>query len=120
MSPSYHNDILRLAQNGAALTLQVVTPGVGGYNPSTGVLAASSSSNHNLRGIVTTYLEKNGNNSMVMNSYRKVMIPAISILGIIPKQNDIIIQDGKSLVITQVQTIQNTGFNLAYLCQVKI
>lgn len=112
-------DIKRLINTaGETLTLIKVTPGVGGYSPATG-LAAPTTRNYTFKGCITNYKDDTEKGTLIVDQYRKVIIPAQG-LAVTPAVQDKVTKLGLTYKITDVQQIVFAGQLIAYICQVKV
>ena len=112
-------DLLKLVQDfGESLTLRKVTTG-GTYNPATGQIDGSSTTDYSFTGYMYNYDSGiSGNMDMVVRGIRKCVIPALG-LAVEPDTDDLVVGNGDNVKIISVVTIFSAGTRICYLCDVR-
>ena len=109
-------DLLSLVQDfGEALILRQITTD-GTYNPATGSVAGSSTTDTPLSGYMYDYNTLNP--SEVIRGSRKCVIPSLGFTPE-PEPDDLILGRGDTVKISRVVTIWSDGTAVCYLCDVE-
>jgi len=109
-------DLLSLVQDfGEALILRQITT-AGTYNPATGSVAGSSSTDTAFTGYMYDYTTLNP--SEVIRGKRKCVIPSLGLTPE-PEPDDIVLGNGDTVKISRVVTIWSAGTAVCYLCDVE-
>ena len=109
-------DLLSLVQDfGEALILRQITTD-GTYNPATGSVAGSSTTDTPFSGYMYDYNTLNP--SEVIRGSRKCVIPSLGLTPE-PEPDDIILGNGDTVKISRVVTIWSDGTAVCYLCDVE-
>jgi hypothetical protein len=108
-------DLLNLVRDfGESLTLRKVTTD-GTYDPTTGAVNGSTSTDYTVTGYFYNYETLTAD--QVRKGTRKCVIS--SVLAVQPDEDDQLIGNGDSVVITSVTTIFSNGAALCYICHVE-
>tara|TARA_R110000796_G_scaffold32704_1_gene85404 strand:+ start:138 stop:485 length:348 start_codon:yes stop_codon:yes gene_type:complete len=108
-------DLLNLVRNfGESLTLSKVNAD-GSYNPTTGTIDGSTSTDHTVLGYFYNY--ETLNVDQIRKGTRKCVISAVE--GIIPDEDDKLLGNGDAVVITSVTTIFSSGSAICFICHVE-
>lgn len=108
-------DLYRLVRDfGEVLTLRKVTTD-GTYNPATGSVDGSASTDYTVTGYFYNY--ETLNVDQIRKGTRKCVISAVA--GVQPDEDDQLIGNGDGVVITSVTTIFSNGAPLCYICHVE-
>jgi hypothetical protein len=99
---------------GQDITLRKVTTD-GTYNPSTGSVSSSATTDYTVTGYFYNY--DNMNIDQVVRGKRKCLISALD--GVEPDTQDIIIGSGDKVSISSVTTIFSNGGAVCYICHVE-
>jgi hypothetical protein len=99
---------------GESLTLRKVTTD-GSYNPATGAVDGSASTDYSLTGYFYNY--ETLNVDQIRKGTRKCVLSALG--GVQPDEDDQLIGNGDTVVITSVTTIFSDGVALCYICHVE-
>lgn len=109
-------DLLKLVQgHGESLTLSKKTT-AGTYNPATGQVEGSATTNYSFTGYFYNY--ETLNVDQVKRGTRKCVVPALG-FPVEPDENDTISGNNDSVVIVSVTTIFSGGSPVCYLCHVE-
>ena len=109
-------DLLNLVRDfGEPLTLGKTTT-AGSYNPATGSVAGSVTTNYSITGYFYNYEIMNVD--QIRKGTRKCVIPALG-LAVEPDDEDTITGNGDTVVIDSVTTIFSDGSPICYLCHVR-
>jgi hypothetical protein len=108
-------DLLNLVRDfGEDLTLRKVTTS-GSYNPATGQVDSSATTDYSVTGYFYNY--ETLNVDQIRKGTRKCVISALE--GYIPDEDDQLIGNGDTVVITAVTTIFSDGNAVCYICHVE-
>ena len=99
---------------GQPVTLRKVTTD-GSYNPSTGSVSGSATTDHTVTGYFYNY--DNMNIDQVVRGKRKCLISALD--GVEPDTQDLILGNGDTVSISSVTTIFSNGAAVCYICHVE-
>jgi hypothetical protein len=108
-------DLLNLVRDfGESLTLRKVTTD-GNYDPATGSVSGSASTDYTVTGYFYNY------ETLTVDQVRKGTRKCVlsSVIGVQPDEDDQLIGNGDSVVITSVTTIFSNGAALCYICHVE-
>jgi hypothetical protein len=106
-------DVGRLMQDfGAALTL--ARPSVGTYNPATGAMPASTSTNFTVQGVFVNYEDRNVDGTVVRAGDRRLLVSAQGSTTI-PQIGDRV----SGLQVIDVRTVAPRGVTIAWACQMR-
>ena len=109
-------DLLNLVRDfGEALTLRQITTD-GTYDPATGSVAGSSTTDTAFTGYMYNYT--NLNPSEVIRGTRKCVIPSLGFTPE-PEPDDLILGNGDAVKISHVVTIFSNGSPVCYICDVE-
>jgi hypothetical protein len=109
-------DLLNLVRDfGEALTLRKITTN-GTYDPATGSVAGSSTTDTAFTGYMYNYASLNP--SEVIRGTRKCVIPSLG-FSPEPEPDDLILGNGDTVKISRVLTIWSDGTAVCYLCDVE-
>ena len=109
-------DLLNLVRDfGETLTLRQITPD-GTYDPATGSVAGSSTTDTAFTGYMYNYT--NLNPSEIVRGSRKCVIPSLGFTPE-PEPDDLILGNGDTVKISRVVTIFSNGTAVCYLCDVE-
>tara|TARA_R110002167_G_scaffold180153_1_gene380366 strand:- start:465 stop:815 length:351 start_codon:yes stop_codon:yes gene_type:complete len=109
-------DLLRLVEDfGEPLTLRQITTG-GNYNPSTGSVSGSATTDYLFTGYFYDYSNQNPNE--IIRGTRKCVIPSLG-LAVDPFPDDLIIGNGDTVRVTRAVSIFSNGRSMCYLCDVQ-
>jgi len=109
-------DLLNLVRDfGEALTLRKITTD-GTYDPATGSVAGSSTTDTAFTGYMYNYASLNP--SEVIRGTRKCVIPSLG-FSPEPEPDDLILGNGDTVKISRVVTIWSNGSAVCYLCDVE-
>ena len=109
-------DLLNLVRDfGETLTLRQITTD-GTYNPATGSVAGSSTTDTAFTGYMYNYT--NLNPSEVIRGSRKCVIPSLGFTPE-PEPDALILGNGDTVKISRVVTIWSNGNSVCYLCDVE-
>jgi hypothetical protein len=108
-------DLYKLVRDfGESLTLKKVTTD-GSYNPATGIVDGSATTDYTVTGYFYNY--ETLNVDQIRNGTRKCVISAVA--GIQPDEDDKLVGNGDTVVITSVTTIFSNGSAVCYICHVE-
>ena len=108
-------DLLNLVRDfGQPLVLNKVTS-EGSYNPATGAVDGSASTEYSLTGYFYNY--ETLNVDQIRKGTRKCVLSALE--GFVPDEDDQLIGNGDTVVITSVTTVFSDGVALCYICHVE-
>jgi hypothetical protein len=108
-------DLYNLVRDyGQSLTLSKVTTD-GAYNPATGSVDGSATTNYTVTGYFYNY--ETLNVDQIRKGTRKCVISALS--GVQPDEDDKLVGSGDAVVITSVTTIYSNGSAICYICHVE-
>ena len=108
-------DLLNLVRNfGESLTLNKVTL-EGSYNPVTGIVDGSTTTDYTVIGYFYNYDTLNVD--QIQKGTRKCVISAVA--GVQPDEDDKLVGNGDTVVITSVTTIFSNGAAICYICHVE-
>ena len=108
-------DLYKLVRDfGEDLTLRKLTTG-GSYNPATGAVDGSATTDYTVRGYFYNY--ETLNVDQIRKGTRKCVISALS--GYVPDEDDQLLGNGDTVVITSVTTIYSQGAAICYICHVE-
>lgn len=108
-------DLFNLVRNfGESLTLRKVTTD-GSYNPATGLVEGSATTDHTVTGYFYNY--ETLTVDQIRRGTRKCVISAVA--GVEPDEDDQLIGNGDAVVITSVTTIFSNGAAICYICHVE-
>lgn len=112
-------DLLNLVRDfGESLTLRKVTTD-GSYNPATGEVDGSGTTDYNFTGYMYNYdTGISGNMDMVVRGVRKCVIPALG-FPVEPDTDDLILGNGDNVKVISVVTVFSAGTPICYLCDVR-
>jgi len=99
---------------GQPVTLRKVTSD-GSYNPSTGSVSGSATTDYTVTGYFYNY--DNMNVDQVVYGKRKCLISALD--GVEPDTQDAILGNGDTVTISSVTTIFSSGAAVCYICHVE-
>lgn len=99
---------------GQSVTLRKVTTN-GSYNPATGSVAGSATTDYTVTGYFYNY--DNMNIDQVVRGKRKCLISALD--NVEPDTQDMILGNGDKVTITSVTTIFSSGAAVCYICHVE-
>ena len=109
-------DLLNLVKDfGETLTLRQITT-AGAYDPATGSVVGSASTDTNFTGYMYDYSVLNP--SEVIRGSRKCVIPSLGFTPE-PEPDDFILGNGDTVKISRVVTLWSNGTKLCYLCDVE-
>ena len=109
-------DLLNLVRDfGEALTLRQITTD-GTYDPATGSVAGSSTTDTAFTGYMYNYNNLNPNE--VIRGSRKCVIPSLGFTPE-PEPDDLILGNGDTVKISRVVTVFSNGTSVCYLCDVE-
>ena len=109
-------DLLNLVRDfGETLTLRQITTD-GTYDPATGSVAGSSTTDTAFTGYMYNYA--NLNPSEIVRGSRKCVIPSLGFTPE-PEPDDLILGNGDTVKISRVVTIFSNGTAVCYLCDVE-
>lgn len=109
-------DLLNLVRDfGEALTFRKITTD-GTYDPATGSVAGSSTTDTAFTGYMYNYASLNP--SEVIRGTRKCVIPSLG-FSPEPEPDDLILGNGDTVKISRVVTIWSNGYAVCYLCDVE-
>lgn len=100
---------------GETLTLRKLTT-EGAYDPSTGSVAGSATTDYSVTGYFYNYDTLNVEN--IMKGNRKCVISTVG-LAAIPDEDDLLVGNGDAVSIASVTTIFSDGVALCYICHVE-
>lgn len=108
-------DLLNLVRDfGQSITLRKKTAS-GSYNPSTGSVDGSATTDYTVTGYFYNY--ETLNVDQIRKGTRKCVISALD--GYIPDEDDQLIGSGDAVVITAVTTIFSDRYAVCYICHVE-
>lgn len=109
-------DLLNLVRDfGETLTLRQITTS-GAYDPSTGSVTGSSTTDTSFTGYMYNYTSMNP--SEVIRGSRKCVIPSLGFAPE-PEPDDLILGNDDTVKISRVLTIWSDGTAVCYLCDVE-
>lgn len=109
-------DLLRLVEDfGEPLTLRQITTD-GTYNPATGSVVGSSTTDYLFTGYFYDY--SSANPDEVIRGTRKCVIPYLGV-GIDPFPDDLIVGNGDTVKVTRAVSIFSNGIAMCYICDVQ-
>ena len=97
------------------LTLRKITTD-GTYNPSTGSVVGSSTTDYSFTGYFYDY--SSANPEEVIRGVRKCVVPYLGV-GIDPFPDDLIIGNGDTVKVTRAVSIFSNGVAMCYICDVQ-
>jgi hypothetical protein len=110
-------DLLRLVRDhGEELTLIKKTT-AGTYNPSTGAITGSTTTNHIFDGYFFNFSVGLPDNDELRRGSRRCIVPALG-LTVEPDDEDLISGQGDTVKIVKVTTIFHGGSAVCYICEV--
>lgn len=112
-------DLLKLTQDfGEPLTLKKVTTS-GSYNPATGEVDGSATTDYNFVGYMYNYSSGiSGNFDDIILGVRKCVIPALG-FAVEPDAEDLIVGNNDNVKVVSVVTIFSNGTPVCFLCDVR-
>ena len=109
-------DLLKLVEDfGETLTLRKITTD-GSYNPATGSVVGSSTTDYSFTGYFYDY--SSANPEEVIRGVRKCVVPYLGV-GIDPFPDDLIIGNGDTVKVTRAVSIFSNGVPMCYICDVQ-
>lgn len=109
-------DLLNLVRDfGEPLTLRKTTT-AGTYNPATGSVSGSATTDYSFTGYFYNY--ETLNVDQIRRGTRKCVIPSLG-LAVEPDDEDVIIGNSDTVVIDTITTIFSDGVAVCYLCHVR-